>query len=145
MNFPDWLPVYGDTAFRGNCPPEHVELASFFSKLRREHPDTFGAIAIHPRNEAQLRNGQFSAVAQHKAEGMTPGAADILIPARVPFICELKRTDHTKSSWQPGQVSYLEAASNAGAFVCAALGAFAAWKAFQDWSTMRTAAMSQGD
>lgn len=133
MILPPDIPVYGDISFRGKCPPEHIEQASFFSKLKREYPDSWGLIALHPRNEGQLINGQFSSLAQHKAEGMAVGAADIVIPARVAFVCELKRADHTKSKWQDGQLPYLRASKEAGAFACVALGAMAAWQAFQEW------------
>ena len=81
-----------------------------------------------------MRGGQFRALARHKAEGMTPGASDIVIPARVSFVCELKRRDRTKSEWQDGQIEYLAAAAAAGAFACVALGAAAAWEAFEVWS-----------
>ena len=127
------FPVYGDIKFRGKCHLEGVEQASFFSKLRREYPDTYGRIAIHPRNEGLKMAGQFSAVVKHKAEGMTPGASDVVIPASPAFVCELKRLDHTLSSWQDGQIDYLEAAQKLGSFVCVALGAGAAWEAFQDY------------
>ncbi len=133
MNLPDDIRAYGDQHFRGKCHLEHVEQASFFSKLRREYADSWGLIALHPRNEGQKIKGQFSSVAQHKAEGMAVGAADIIIPARVAFVCEMKRLDHTQSQWQQGQLPYLRAAQQAGAFVCVALGAKAAWEAFEDW------------
>lgn len=133
MKFPPTIPVYGDTSFRGNCPKEQVEQASFFSKLRREYPDSWGLIALHPRNEGMLIGGQFSAMVKHKVEGMAVGAADIVIPGAPSFVCELKRCDHTKSSWQDGQIAYLEAAQAAGAVVCVALGAVAAWEAFERW------------
>ena len=127
------IPVYGDQTYRGKCPPENVEQASFFAKLRREYPDTFGRIALHPRNEGLLINGQFQAVVKHQLEGLAKGAADVVIPGARTFICELKRCDHTLSKWQDGQIAYLEAAANAGAFVCVALGAAAAWEAFEGW------------
>ena len=127
------FPVFGDKSFRGKCPPESVEQITFFSRLRREYPDTWGALALHPRNEQQLRGGQFRGIVRHKAEGMTPGASDIVIPARVGFVCEMKRADHTKSRWQPGQVEYLTAAQDAGAFACVALGHGGAWEALQAW------------
>lgn len=133
MKFPDWLPVYGDTAFRGKCPTENIEQASFFNRLRAEYPDTWGAIAIHPRNEGLKEKGQFSTVLKHKAEGMTKGASDIIIPGAPSFVCEVKRRDHTLSSWQDGQEDYLLAAQKAGAFACVALGAVGAWGAFQTW------------
>jgi len=130
------IPVYGDIAFRGTCPKEEVEQASFFSKLRREYPDTWGAIAIHPRNEGLKVKGQFSSVMKHAAEGMTKGASDIVIPGCPSFVCELKRCDHSQSKWQDGQQRYLLAAHGAGAFVCVALGAVAAWEAFKEWQAL---------
>ena len=134
MKFPDGIRIYGDLAFRGPCPREEVEQASFFNRIRREYPDTWGALALHPRNEGLLVKGQFSSVAKKKAEGMTKGAADIIIPGAPAFVCELKRQDHTKSAWQDGQQDYLSAAINAGAFACVALGAMAAWQALEDWA-----------
>ena len=137
MKIPATIPVYGDTAYRGDCPPEMVEQASFFAKLRREYPDTYGLIALHPRNEGLLQAGQFHAVTKHRLEGMSKGASDIVIPGAPAFVCELKRQDHTKSKWQDGQIEYLEASQACGAFVCVALGAAAAWEAFKVWKTTR--------
>ena len=134
MILPPDLPLYGDPTFRGKCPPEHVEQASFFSRLRREYPTSWGLIALHPRNEGLLVKGQFQAITKHRMEGMAKGAADIVIPAARAFVCELKRQDHTQSKWQDGQQEYLAAASEAGAFVCVALGAAAAWQAFEEWA-----------
>jgi len=127
------FPVYGDASFRGKCPAEALEQVTFFNELRRAYPTTWGKLALHPRNEQQLRGGQHRGMIRQKAEGMTPGAADIIIPARVTFVCEMKRQDHTKSTWQPGQIEYLAEAGNAGAFVCVALGWQGAWSALQDW------------
>ena len=125
--------VYGDQNFRGKCPTEAMEQITFFNRIRREHPDTWGLLAVHVRNEGLKTGGQFGAVARHRAEGMTPGAADVLIPGRISFVCELKRRDRTLCAWQDGQVEYLTAAHNAGAFSCVALGCDAAWEAFREW------------
>lgn len=127
------VPVFGDIAYRGKCPKEEVEQASFFSRLRRDYPASWGLIALHPRNEGLKVGRQFSAVMKHQAEGMAKGAADIIIPASPSFVCELKRQDHTLSQWQDGQREYLCAAAAAGAFACVALGAVAAWEAFEFW------------
>jgi len=127
------VPIYGDIKWRGKCHLEQVEQASFFSLLRREYPDTWGILAVHPRNEGQLRGGQFKAIIKHKAEGMSPGASDIIIPGNPAFVCEMKRKNITQSKWQDGQQEYLEAAQNAGCFACVALGAEAAWQAFEVW------------
>lgn len=134
MNLKD-LPfrVYGDLSFRGKCPVESQEQVTFFSRIRREFPDSYGRLALHPRNEGLLSKGQFTTVARHHAEGMMPGASDIIIPGLPTFVCELKRRDHTICGWQDGQVDYLTAAQKAGAFTCIALGADAAWEAFDDW------------
>ena len=137
MKIPDWLPCYGDVKYRGDCPLESAEQVTFFNRLRREYPDTYGRIAVHPRNEQQLRGGQFRALARHKAEGMTEGASDIIIPGDPAFVCELKRLDHTKCKWQDGQIEYLEATKKCGAFVCVALGHEGAWKAFEYWREKR--------
>ena len=136
MKLPPTIPVYGDTTFRGKCPQEHVEQASFFNRLRKEHPASYGLIALHPRNEGQLIGGQFSGMVKRQVEGMAKGASDIVIPAKIAFVCELKRRDHTQSKWQEGQIPYLEASQAAGAFACVALGAAAAWEAFEEWRAM---------
>ena len=125
--------VFGDPDWRGKCPVEAVEQVTFFARLRREFPETWGRLALHPRNEGLKKGSQFSAVAKHLAEGMNPGAADIIIPAAVSFCCELKRRDRTRSAWQDGQVDFLTAAHAAGAFAGVALGHEAAWEAFQKW------------
>lgn len=127
------FPVYGDLSFRGKCPKETVEQVTFFNRLRREYPDTWGRLALHPRNEGLKRGGQFSAVSLHKAEGMTPGASDIIIPGAPSFVCELKRRDNTQCKWQDGQVEYLTAAHAAGCFACVAFGVDAAWDALLAW------------
>lgn len=137
MIFPKWLPVYGDQSYRGKCPLEHVEQVSVINRIRREHPNDWGRLVIHPRNEGLKEKGQFSTVLKHKAEGMTPGASDVVIPAAPSFVCEIKRTNHTLSHWQDGQIEYLEAAHRAGAFACVALGAVGAWGAFEAWLKTR--------
>lgn len=137
------FPIYGDPSWRGECHQEAVEQSSFFNRLRSEYPTSYGLIALHPRNEGLLVKGQFQAMTKHRIEGMAKGASDIVIPGLSgcrrygAFICEMKRRDHTQSKWQDGQVEYLTAAADAGAFACIALGAAAAWEAFEDWRVGR--------
>lgn len=119
--------------YRGPCPKESAEQITFFSALRREYPDTLGKIAIHPRNEGQRHRNE---VIRHKAEGMVTGASDVVIPGAPAFVCEIKRMDHTQSRWEDGQQEYLEAAQEAGAFVCVALGWQAAMEAVQEWASL---------
>ena len=130
MKFPDDIAIYGNVDYRGDCPPEAIEQVTFFNRIRMRYPDTWGRIAVHPRNEGARGYRQ---VAKEKAEGMTPGAADVIILGNPTFICEIKRRDHTKSKWQPNQLEYLNVAQEAGAFVCVALGADAAIHAFEDY------------
>lgn len=127
----DGVTVFGDVTFRGKCPPEQVEQVTFFNRIRREYPTSWGLLAYHPRNEGKMTARQVLAA---KLEGLTPGASDIIIPARLAFVCEMKRQDHTQSAWQPGQVEYLQAAERAGAFACVALGYKGAWDAFEEWA-----------
>lgn len=130
MKIPPWLKCYGDRTYRGDCPPESAEQITFFNRLRAQYPSTYGKIALHPRNEGKRNHRQ---TARHKAEGMAPGASDIVIPGCPAFVCELKRQDHTKSRWEDDQLDYLAVSRNAGAFVCVALGWEAAWEAFEAW------------
>lgn len=130
MKFPPEIPVYGDTSFRGNCPAETLEQVTFFARLRRSHPTTWGLLAIHPRNEGRRTLLQ---AAKEKSEGMSTGACDIVIPGAPAFVCELKRRDHTKSKIAQEQIDYLNAARAAGAFACIALGVNAAWEAFDEY------------
>jgi hypothetical protein len=119
--------------YRGACPTEDMEQITFFNTLRRLYPATHGALALHPRNEGLKTGGQFAAVQKHRAEGMTKGAADIIIPGAPAFVCELKRKDPRKSQWQDGQEAYLTAAASTGCFACVAFGWEAAWEALEAW------------
>ena len=128
MNFPDWLTVYGNRNFRGECPKEDAELSTFFNQLRNHHAD-LAARAWHTENEGKKTAMQVSA---SKIKGELAGVADIIIMPG--FVCEMKRRDHTQSSWQKGQIPFLEACHNAGCFVCVALGWEHAMEAVHDWA-----------
>ena len=126
--------IYGNLEYRDKqCPKESSEQITFFNRLRKEYPDTYGRIALHPKNEGELINGQFQAITKDKAMGMSVGASDIIIPGISTFVCELKRQDHSLSKIHDEEIEYLLAAKKAGAFVCIALGCDAAWEAFNDW------------
>lgn len=133
MKFPEWLTVYGAQDYRGECPLEEAEQATFFAQLRKLHPDTYGRIALHPKNEGKRKGAQFQQLAIDKALGLAPGAPDVVIPGSPTLLIEIKRRDHTKSSWQAGQLPYLEAAQSAGSMVTVALGWEAAMAAFENW------------
>ena len=126
MHLPNDIRIFGDLDYRGACPKETLEQVTFFNRLRREYPDTLGMIAFHVRNEGKRDH---LTAASHKAEGMTTGAPDIVIPGAPTFICELKRRDHTQSELRTAQLAYLRAAQRAGCYVCVALGVDAAWEA----------------
>jgi hypothetical protein len=131
MRFPPSIKVFGSKEFRDSkCPSETSEQVTFFNVLRQLRPE-LGAIAVHPRNEGKRSWGQ---VARQKAEGMTKGASDIIIPGSPAFVCELKRKDHTKSRLEIEQTDYLLACQNMGAFACIALGWEGAMEAVNDWS-----------
>ena len=127
MKFPQYIPLYGDPSWRGECPTETAEQATFFNQL----PPDIKRIALHIRNEGKRSYAQHNKM---RAEGgFVSGASDIVIPGAPAFVCELKRMDHTKSRWQTGQLEYLEACQRMGAFVCIALGWEAAMKSVKDW------------
>ena len=127
MKFPANIPVFGDVKYRNKkCPPESSEQITIFNWLRKNGYTT----AIHPRNEGKRSFGQ---VSRQKAEGMTPGASDIVIPGSPSFVCELKRKDHTLCKWQDNQLEYLEQCQRDGCFVCIALGYEAVIEAIKQW------------
>ncbi len=119
-----------DSGFRGDCPLESAEQVTFFNKIRREYPDTYGKLAFHVRNEGKKHRNE---VAKQKAEGLTAGVSDIIIAGNPSFICELKRRDKTKSRLPKDEKEYLELSARLGAFVCVCYGWEEAWKAFEDW------------
>ena len=121
------IKVYGDVKYRNKkCPPESTEQVTLFGWLRKNGYAT----AVHPRNEGKRSYGQ---VNRQKAEGMTPGASDIIIPGNPTFVCELKRKDHTLCRWEPDQIEYLLQCQKDGCFVCVALGHEAAIEAVKQW------------
>ena len=137
LRLPNHIPIFGDPSYRGPCAIENADQVTLFSFIRRQWPKTWGILAFHPRNEGQRSWGQ---AAWQKAEGMTEGTVDLIIPARLPLVLELKRKDHTKSKWQPGQVEYLTAAQDAGAFASIALGYEAAIEVVKQWDKMQDTA-----
>lgn len=132
MKIPDWLPVFGDRDYRGECPLESAEQRSFFRALRKACP-TLGRLAVHIRNES-FRQKEVTAV--WKAEGMSAGAPDIIIPGNPTFACEMKRLDPTKGQLSAAQIAYLEATLSVGGFACLALGAKGAWEALIQWAAL---------
>lgn len=130
MKFNPDIKVFGDISYRSKKPPtEACEQVTFLNELRRLHPE-IGKIATHIRNEGKRTYQQ---VAKQKAEGMIPGASDIIIPGSPSLCIELKKSDHTKSKWQPGQQEYLLAAQANGSFACVALGYKGALLAVDWW------------
>lgn len=132
MNLKHDVPIYGDVKYRDKkCPKEVMEQITFFNKIRREYPDTWGKVATHIRNEGKKSVQQ---VKREKAEGMTTGASDIIIGG---FYCELKRKDHTLCKISDDQIKYLAAINDLGFFGCIALGYEAAYEAFQEYARTR--------
>ena len=129
MKFPEWLPVFGDTDFRGNCPVEDVEHINFVTWVKWNYPDVARCL-IHPKNEGKRT---FAQANKEKKMGLSKGAADIVIPGCPSFVCEIKRADHTKSKWQDGQQEYLESAMTVGSYTCVVLGSEAAKLALLHW------------
>ena len=130
-HIPDYIQVFGDTSFCGDCATETAELIGFFRLLEKEYP-TLAAIATHIRNEG--KRSKFQGYKQQQ-EGMNTGASDIIIPCSPPIVIELKRRNHTLSAISARQVSYLSSAHCYGAFACVALGATGAMEAVKAWHT----------
>ena len=136
MKIPEGIKLYGNPDYRNKkCPREGAEQVTFVNQMRLKHPDTYGLVVVHVRNEGKKTAAQ---VAKEKMEGMAVGAPDIMIPGNPAFLCELKRQDRTLSELQEGQLPYLKAAQDLGAWCCIALGWEAAWEAFEAWRASTT-------
>lgn len=73
-----------------------------------------------------------------KADGsIVKGVSDVIGIGHPMLVLELKRKDKTKSVWQPGQLSFLEASHKRGAFTCLALGWESAMQALKDWEALQ--------
>lgn len=128
---PNYIPVFGDVSYRGECATETAELIGFFRLLAIEYP-LLAAIATHIRNEG--KRSKFQGYKQQQ-EGMNTGASDIIIPCSPPIVIELKRRDHTLSTISAKQVSYLGSSHILGAYSVVALGAVGAMEAVKAWHT----------
>lgn len=129
MKFHKDLKVYGDTSFRGKCPKEELEQITFFNQLKKLHPD-IAELATHVQNEGVKSYGK---AAKDARCGLNQGMADIIIIGHPACLIEMKRQDHTKSTWQPNQLEKLLLAQDLGVFTCVALGYEAALEAVKDW------------
>lgn len=114
------IKTYGDPSYRGDCPKEDAELITAVNWLRTNYPDTLGAVLVHVENEGKRTMAQAQMA---KAKGLNAGAADLILVCSPPMVLEMKRQDHTKSSWQKGQQEFMLAAQQHGAFVGLCLGA----------------------
>jgi len=135
MKLPRHIKIYGDTSFRDkNCRQEATEQKEFFGILKELYPH-FYRIAIHPKNEG--KRTYHAAAIDADSGALNKGAADIIIPCRFAFVCEMKRADHTLSSISKHQIEYLEAAQEQGAFACIALGCAGALMALKEWLLLK--------
>ncbi len=126
MKLPPQIQLFG-TPDKTDAASESQHAMTFFAKLRREYPQ-YGAIATHIRNEGKRSMAQ---VQKQKAEGLTTGTADIIIPANPPFVCELKSRS-PRATISSEQIEYLLNAQKLGAFACVAIGYEGAIEAFKE-------------
>jgi len=133
MKIPEAIPVYG-TAIKGCKITEAYHMVTFFNTLRINYPNTYGAIAVHIRNESKRTQQQ---IMRHRIEGLVKGCSDIIIPGNPSFVCEMKSRSLT-SRISSEQILYLMSAKECGSFVCIALGHDAAMEAFNDWRKLLT-------
>lgn len=133
MKFFKGLRVFGDINFRGDCPKEDAELKTFFSDMRAEHQlkDILKHVIFHVNNEGKIPRQQ---ITELKSKGaLVKGVSDIIGIGNPMLVLELKRQDHTKSSYEFGQENFLKMSHQAGAFTCVALGYEGAFQALEAW------------
>ena len=124
------IPTFGNPSYRGKCPTERSEQVTCFNWLRAQYPNSWGILAFHPKLDGKKG---YSQINSEKMEGVKSGVPDIVIPAKVTGLFEIKRKDVTQSKWQPNQQPYLLAAQGQGAFVCVCLGHEAFMEAVRSW------------
>lgn len=138
------VPIYGDTKFRGDCPKEDSELATFHQWVKFNYPQ-LEPLCFHVPNEGISAKGgsQFSYAAKRHNMGVKPRLADWICVGgnnAPPFMLEMKRVDIQKSLSSSvrkqhfiEQVELLGSQSQFGAFVCVTLGATAAKEAWLEY------------
>ena len=128
------IKTYGDPTYRGDCPKEDAELITAVNWLRTNYPDTFGAVLVHVENEGKRTMAQ---AAMAKAKGLNTGAVDLVLLCSPPLCLEIKRRDHTASSWGKGQQEFMLSAQQQGAFVGLCLGAEGVKQAVAEYLTTK--------
>ena len=122
------IKIFGEQE-KGKQPSESAEMITFVNYVRKNYPSTYGLVITHIRNEGKKTHNQ---AAKQKAEGLTKGASDIIIPFETPFVCEMKSKSKT-SKVSEDQLNYLECVDRLGGFACITYGHKATIEAFEEW------------
>lgn len=138
------IPIVGDLKFRGECPLEDSDLASFFAWVRFKYPQYYNLV-FHPEMEMPVNGaGSYAYHAKSKAKGRLDGIADVIVlpiskgaPA---FMCELKRKNISKSLASKDmkihfedQLMILSSQKEHGAIAIVALGLDAIKQSFTEY------------
>lgn len=129
------IEVVGDTAYRNKkAPLEDAEGVTFFAEWHRD-PKLGKIPLIHIPNEKKRRTGKdFAELKAQKMKGaFVPGASDYVALGFPALVIELKREDHTLSTVDADQITFLKAAQDADAWVAVALGWRAAMAFARQW------------
>lgn len=126
------LAVYGDTNYRDReAPAEDAELITFMNWLDREYPQF---PALHVKNEKKRTGKQFMELAaERKKRSVVKGWPDVVIAGFPTLFIELKKRDHTLSSLDKDQLSFLVRAESVDCWAVVALGYVGAQQAFKAW------------
>ena len=128
LPLPIGIKLYGSPDFRGDCPLENAELITFIYHIKAHYSNM---PALHIKNEGKRTYRQ--SVFEKTIGALHKGACDIMIPGSPALCLELKRKDHTKSTIDDDQITFLLNSSKLGAYSCVALGHEAAIEAFLYW------------
>ena len=126
MKTPTWLPKFGDLPKSTSNPAEDYVLSSLISRIRNDHPSTYGLVAFHVKNESKRTTGQIRA---DKAKGLTKGVSDLIVIGNPTLCMEIKKDNSCR--FEDGQLEFLQQAQKQGAFVCLAIGYQGAKDAFE--------------
>ncbi len=119
--------VYGDINYRGPCPLEQSEQQTIVNQVRKRYPEL---LFTSVKNEGKRTKHQMD---QDRSMGFLNGVSDLIFFGQPMLFLEMKRADHTKSTWQDGQQEFLIKMQDMGHVACVALGWEGAMQAVEDW------------
>lgn len=125
------IKVAGGLSYRGKCPQEKSEQQTLVNQVRKKYPEL---MLTSVKNEGKRTKAQMD---EDRAMGFLNGVSDLVFFGNPMLFIEMKRQDHTQSTWQAGQQEFLIRMQEMGHVSLVALGWEAAMEAVEDWMRIK--------